>query len=439
MAKELTKTLMVDGEEYNVNAVEADRVKNTLTIKSIGLTGNEKTTETINFNGESAETISVVSAETGGRFNKEIRVPNNTKDINAESVLNYHDTVNVVLKDLAKASVFYSWNEGFLSEQYFADGVKIITESIVKGISIIMGNNEDDAREFAEYNNTNFNAYIDAFNAGESIADIPLWFAAYLFICQSTDNIYFGSCGSANVSRIAENANNAQNADKLNTKKTILIDLGSTSAKKYTGEYDVEPGVKGTLPIEHGGTGANTAAKARENLIKNQDIAPGTVTINTLGNTSPDTYKHWLYDRYGIDLKNSDIIGMNALYFADASDTYSECINFVNTSNTNPEDATWDRLYARGGKLYFDPNRKRKDDYSATRHEVYHSGGVTIPVSKGGTGQTSLANVTVGNANKVKTNYYASTTAAVETKYSNITISPKAPSGGSNGDIWIKY
>lgn len=58
----------------------------------------------------------------------------------------------------------------------------------------------------------------------------------------------------------------ATSAEKLAAAKTIQVDLGSESAPGFDGTANVSPGVKGTLPIKHGGTGANTAEQARENL-----------------------------------------------------------------------------------------------------------------------------------------------------------------------------
>lgn len=84
---------------------------------------------------------------------------------------------------------------------------------------------------------------------------------------------------------------------------------------------------------------------------------------------------------YGIDLSNSDVMNANGIYFTDDANAAGEGINFARGTNT------WDTLSASGGKLYFAPNRAK--DSIGTRYEVYHSGGVTIPVSKGGTGATT--------------------------------------------------
>lgn len=87
-------------------------------------------------------------------------------------------------------------------------------------------------------------------------------------------------------------------------------------------------------------------------------------------------------DKYGIDMRNSDIMNANGIYFQDDANAAGEGLNFARGTNT------WDSLLASGGKLYFAPNRAKGS--VGTRYEVYHSGGATIPVSKGGTGKTTF-------------------------------------------------
>jgi hypothetical protein len=61
-------------------------------------------------------------------------------------------------------------------------------------------------------------------------------------------------------------AHNAATATKLATARSIQTNLASTSAADFDGTKDITPGVTGTLPIASGGTGATTAAAAREAL-----------------------------------------------------------------------------------------------------------------------------------------------------------------------------
>ena len=83
-------------------------------------------------------------------------------------------------------------------------------------------------------------------------------------------------------------------------------------------------------------------------------------------------------------MQNSDIIGINGLYLLDAVDSQGEGINFYRSSTT------WDRLYSYAGTLYYAPNVET-NTHPGTRYTVYHSGGATIPLSKGGTGATTAA------------------------------------------------
>ena len=56
---------------------------------------------------------------------------------------------------------------------------------------------------------------------------------------------------------------------------------------------------------------------------------------------------------YGIKLNNSDIVGINSLYFSDYSDNGKEAINFPRSTA-----GYWDSLYSHNGTLYYVPNRQ---------------------------------------------------------------------------------
>lgn len=61
-------------------------------------------------------------------------------------------------------------------------------------------------------------------------------------------------------------AHEADQAAKLSEARTIQTDLESTEAVEFDGTQNVTPGIKGTLPVTSGGTGATTAEQARTNL-----------------------------------------------------------------------------------------------------------------------------------------------------------------------------
>ena len=59
---------------------------------------------------------------------------------------------------------------------------------------------------------------------------------------------------------------NAVSATKLQTSRSLTVDLGSTTAASFDGSADASIGVTGELPIANGGTGASTQSGARSAL-----------------------------------------------------------------------------------------------------------------------------------------------------------------------------
>lgn len=149
---------------------------------------------------------------------------------------------------------------------------------------------------------------------------------------------------------------------------------GSLSADTFSGSIPAG-NLSGSLPISKGGTGATTASGAVSNLISGQVISPGAVNVGS--------NRYYTSGSYGVDLNNSDIVGINGLFFEDAADSAGEGINFYRSSTT------WDRLYAYGGVLYFAPNIATAT-HPGARYTVYHTGN-TVAVADGGTGASSAA------------------------------------------------
>ena len=178
--------------------------------------------------------------------------------------------------------------------------------------------------------------------------------------------------------------------------------------------------ISGTLPVSKGGTGSTTIAGAIAMLINSEVISPKTINIGANQYVTSSTY--------GIDMNNSDISGINGLYFEDAADSAGEGINFYRASGT------WDRLYAYGGVLYFAPNQATAT-HPGTRYTVYHSGGATIPVSKGGTGATTAA-AARANLGVACTSLYSGTLSSGSTTFNygsyNAYIIAGLPSSGAS-------
>ena len=84
-------------------------------------------------------------------------------------------------------------------------------------------------------------------------------------------------------------------------------------------------------------------------------LSGGTLTgaIDCASNKYSETTSNeeMVLSNYGINLRNSDIIGVNGLYFNDAANSYEEGINFPDGTNL------YSTILATGGALYFTPKR----------------------------------------------------------------------------------
>jgi hypothetical protein len=225
----------------------------------------------------------------------------------------------------------------------------------------------------------------------------------------------------------------------------VQLDTNQPASFDGSGEDTIKPGVTGILAIQNGGTGAASAQEARDKLINDKNIVPGTIKVTYPNNDSPA--KHKRNGKFGIDLQNSDIVGLNALYFASATDSPNKGINFVNKDNGSQ--TTYDRLYSQAGTLYYQPDKQLgNDNITADRYEVYHSGGASkpIPINMGGTGETTLSRVSVGRAGYAETltTYVCETHGSlnalnIKTRIIASKDAPDDAKDGIEGDIWIQY
>lgn len=110
--------------------------------------------------------------------------------------------------------------------------------------------------------------------------------------------------------------------------------------------------------------------------------------------TSSDQYSTDL-TKYGIHLHNSDVIGANGIYFADAAGAAGEGIHFYR------DGAEWDTLHASSGVLYFSPKRATASHVATPVFSALTNEGsgkdFKLSLTIGGTKRT----VSVENANMV--------------------------------------
>ncbi len=107
---------------------------------------------------------------------------------------------------------------------------------------------------------------------------------------------------------------NAVSATKLQTSRSLTVDLGSTTAASFDGSADANIGVSGELPIANGGTGANTQAGARSAL----GVPPTNhaVANTTYGSGTATNYGHVklsdTYDTVDANAKAANGVGASA-------------------------------------------------------------------------------------------------------------------------------
>jgi hypothetical protein len=105
---------------------------------------------------------------------------------------------------------------------------------------------------------------------------------------------------------------------------------------------------------------------------------------------------------YGLNANNSDIIGINGIYFNDPSDGPNEAINFYRSAGY------WDSLYSTSGILYYNPNRA--DNTAGTAYTIIHTGNLSSITATGtissGTWQgTAIADSYIASAANWNTAY----------------------------------
>lgn len=107
---------------------------------------------------------------------------------------------------------------------------------------------------------------------------------------------------------------------------------------------------------------------ATQSWVKSQGYLTSHQDVSILNMANDRYYSH---NAYGINMRNSDIIGVNCIYTQDLSDSPIEAILFCR-SNGN-----YDGIRAANGVLYFSNNVVRTTSKYDAEYEVYHKGNLT--------------------------------------------------------------
>ena len=133
-------------------------------------------------------------------------------------------------------------------------------------------------------------------------------------------------------------------------------------------------------------------AQLNDLLVMGQSTLLGPVNIQNNLNVSNNTniegiltlkasqYTDSRTEGYALNLRNSNVVGVNSIYMADLSDVASEGIHFYRGENTV------DTLWVKNGVPYFTPNRTLGTN--GTNYTIYHTGNLSFALS--GTNNTTL-------------------------------------------------
>ena len=133
--------------------------------------------------------------------------------------------------------------------------------------------------------------------------------------------------------------------------------------------------LKTTTTVDSSGNSTTTTSKSA-NTIQNEFgsvlyKSGGTMT----GALTALNDQYYTSSKYGVDMRNSDIINLNSLYTADVADDTSEGIHFFRGSGK------YDTLTANGGTLYFMPNDPLAGSAFSSAYKVITSNDVTTVAS----------------------------------------------------------
>jgi hypothetical protein len=304
--REMDKTIVIDNETYNINAVHSDKATTADFASSVEkvnyeLVINEKGHDgdtVVSFDGSSKKSLDIVPAS-GGKFTGKITAPSilgSGEEIDEEAVLNFKDIVGTVLERAFNTNVLATWEDSKLTFNTTTGNIN--SSCLVKGLEEDLFDKTVEQESVLGFATINYN------NSIANDKSLP-WIPTYLYLCTDTGNIYLGTSTSPELIRLAVNSVNtkvAEAADSLTgvvdgedvsyTVSTISdIINGATTvgvARNIRYEYvDPSTGNDETVDID------GSAVYEIINKVNNLSVPRADTATNALkfGNYSPDYYQ----------------------------------------------------------------------------------------------------------------------------------------------------
>lgn len=341
--------LGVSGDATFEGAISFHGIKLTYdsTNKAIKIDGNLYATGGITAYGAGASTTGG-----GGGLNGSVKSYSNALKLTSESLSEIASAYSIKALD-SRISSLEGGSATAISVSGSGNAVTSVTKngttiSVVKGSTFLTSHQSLDGYVNAISVSGSGNAITSVSKSGKGITFTKG--ATFLTSHQSLANYYTKSSVDSLLS--GKSATSHTHSVKIN---------GVTKTIAATGGTAVDLGTYLTSHQSLNGYATQSWVKSQGYLTSHQDVS-----VLTMANDRYYTAGQW-----GINMRNSDIIGVNSIYTNDVSENPTEAILFCR-SNGN-----YDGIRAVNGELYFSDNVVRTTGKYNAEYKVYHTGNLT--------------------------------------------------------------
>lgn len=292
------------------------------------------------------------SSSSGGGLNGSVKSYSNALKLTSESLSEIASAYSIKALD-SRISSLEGGSATAISVSGSGNAVTSVTKngttiSVVKGSTFLTSHQSLDGYVNAISVSGSGNAITSVSKSGKGITFTKG--ATFLTSHQSLANYYTKSSVDSLLS--GKSANSHTHSVKIN---------GVTKTIAATGGTAVDLGTYLTSHQSLNGYATQSWVKSQGYLTSHQDVS-----VLTMAND-----RYYLDGQWGINMRNSDIIGVNSIYTNDVSETPVEAILFCR-SNGN-----YDGIRAVNGVLYFSDNVVRTTGKYTAEYKVYHTGNLT--------------------------------------------------------------
>ena len=292
------------------------------------------------------------SSSSGGGLNGSVKSYSNALKLTSESLSEIASAYSIKALD-SRISSLEGGSATAISVSGSGNAVTSVTKdgttiSVVKGSTFLTSHQSLDGYVNAISVSGSGNAITSVSKSGKSITFTKG--ATFLTSHQSLANYYTKSSVDSLLS--GKSATSHTHSVKIN---------GVTKTIAASGGTAVDLGTYLTSHQSLNGYATQSWVKSQGYLTSHQDVS-----VLTMAND-----RYYSSGQWGINMRNSDIIGVNSIYTNDVSETPTEAILFFR-SNGN-----YDGIRAVNGVLYFSNNVVRTTSKYDAEYEVYHKGNLT--------------------------------------------------------------